>query len=48
VQRIVAALEPFAFEKLYGAWPGFVIEADAKSAVRRSAERYWNALSVER
>jgi hypothetical protein len=48
VQRILAALEPFAFEKLYGAWPGFVIEADAKSAVRRSAGRYLDALTIER
>ena len=48
VERIVAALEPFTFEKLYGAWPGFVIEADAKSAVRRSAERYLYALTIYR
>ena len=48
VQHIVAALEPFAYEKLYGAWPGFVIEADAKSAVRRSAERYLHALTIYR
>lgn len=48
VRRIVAALEPFRFEKLYGAWPRFVVEADAKSAVRRSAERYVQALEVER
>ncbi len=48
VQHIVAALEPFAFEKLYGAWPGFVIEAGAKSAVRRSAQRYLHALTIDR
>jgi len=48
VQHIVTALEPFAYEKLYGAWPGFVIEADAKSALRRSAERYLHALTIDR
>ncbi len=48
VRRIVAAIEPFKFEKLYGAWPGFVVGADAKAVVRRSAERYLQALSVER
>jgi hypothetical protein len=48
VQRIVAALERFEFGKLFGAWPGFVIHGDAKSAVRRSAERYLQALTIER
>jgi hypothetical protein len=48
VRRIVAALEPFEFGKLFGAWPGFVIHADAKSVVRRSAERYLHALTVDR
>jgi hypothetical protein len=44
VRRIVAALEPFSFEKLYGAWPNFVVQGDAKEAVRRSAERYLQAI----
>ena len=48
VSRIVATLEPFEFEKLFGAWPGFVIHADAKDVVRRSAERYVRALTIER
>ncbi|MEO8051822.1 MAG: MBL fold metallo-hydrolase [Acidobacteriota bacterium] len=48
VDRIVAALEPFEFGKLFGAWPGFVIRADAKSTVRRSAERYLRALTIDR
>ena len=48
VHRIVAALEPFEFGKLFGAWAGFVIHANAKSAVRRSAERYLQALTIER
>lgn len=44
VRRIVTALEPFSFKKLYGAWPNFVVQGDAKEAVRRSAERYLRAL----
>jgi hypothetical protein len=48
VRRIVAALEPFEFGKLFGAWPGFVVHADAKSVVRRSAERYLQALTIAR
>ena len=48
VRRIAATLEPFEFGKLFGAWPRFVIEADAKSAVRRSAERYLRVLDEDR
>lgn len=48
VRRIVAVLDPFEFGKLFGAWPGFVVHADAKSVVRRSAERYLQALTIER
>ena len=40
VRRIVAAVEPFAYERLYAAWSGKVVVADAKAAVDRSAERY--------
>ena len=45
VRRIAAALEPYEFERLYGAWFGRVVERDAKAAVRRSADRYLRALS---
>jgi hypothetical protein len=48
VRRIVAALEPYAFERVYGAWFGAVVRADAKAAVRRSAERYIQALETDR
>jgi hypothetical protein len=40
VRGIVAAVEPYAFERIYGSWSGSVVTADAKEAVRRSAERY--------
>ncbi len=48
VSRIVGALDRFEFGKLFGAWPGFVIHADAKAVVRRSAERYLQALTIAR
>jgi glyoxylase-like metal-dependent hydrolase (beta-lactamase superfamily II) len=40
VRRIVAAVEPFDYDRLYSSWPGRVIAQDAKAAVHRSAERY--------
>ncbi|MGJ5815874.1 VOC family protein [Paludibaculum fermentans] len=46
VKRIVAALEPYEFERLYGAFPGKTIREDAKGAVRRSAERYLQAIDA--
>jgi hypothetical protein len=44
VQAIAAAVEPFAFEALYGAWWTTVIPAGAQDIVRRSATRYSQAL----
>jgi hypothetical protein len=40
VRQIVKSLKPFAFDRLYGAFPDQVVKADAKGAVERSAERY--------
>jgi len=40
VRGIVAAVEPVAFDRIYGSWPGSIVAEDAKAAVRRSAERY--------
>jgi len=40
VERIVKAIEPFSFDRVYGAFWDMVIEGDGKEAVRRSAERY--------
>ena len=45
IRRIVAAVEPFAFERIYGAWWDTLVAADAKAAVQRSAERYIRAVS---
>ncbi len=44
VRRVVAAVEPFAYDRIYSAWWDRVTFADAKQAVRRSAERYIAAL----
>jgi hypothetical protein len=45
VQGIINAVEPFAFDRLYGGWWDYVIPTDAKAAVKRSAERYIKAIS---
>jgi hypothetical protein len=44
VRAVGAALEPFAFERIFGAWWEAVIEADGSDIVRRSVERYVAAL----
>jgi len=47
VQRIAAALEPFDYDVIYGAWWERLVRRDAKAIVRRSAERYSRALRGE-
>lgn len=44
VRRMVEKLEPYEFDRLYGAWWGKVVDGDAKEKVRRSADRYVRAL----
>lgn len=44
VRQIVDAVEPFEFDRIYGAWWGKVVGTDAKSAVKRSADRYIRAI----
>ena len=44
VNRIVTALAPYPFDRLYGAWVGSVVTADAKAVVERSARRYLRAI----
>jgi glyoxylase-like metal-dependent hydrolase (beta-lactamase superfamily II) len=48
VRRMLTLLEPYPFERVYGAWFGAVVRAHAKEAVRRSVERYIQALEVDR
>ena len=40
VERIVSTVEPFAFDRIYGAFPAMTVAAEGKAVVRRSAERY--------
>src|SRR5579859_733968 len=44
VRHIVEAVEPFSFDRVYSSWPERVVLSDGKSAVRRSAERYIQAI----
>src|SRR5256885_4744196 len=39
VQHIVDSVEPFAFDRLYGAFFHGIVGSDAKAAVTQSAER---------
>jgi hypothetical protein len=47
VAAVAAALEPYPFERIYGAWWDRVVRRDGKAAVRRSAERYARAVAGE-
>jgi hypothetical protein len=44
VEQIVRAVEPFEYDRVYGAFWDTVVERDGKAAVRRSAERYRQAI----
>ena len=45
VREIVAAVEPYEFEQIYGAWFGQNILSNAEEALRFSADRYIAAIS---
>jgi hypothetical protein len=47
VRRIAAALAPYEFEQIYGAWWGRIVRRGGKAVVERSAERYARALRGE-
>jgi hypothetical protein len=44
IKRIVKAVEPFQYDRVYGAFWDMVIERDGKAIVKRSAERYLRAI----
>jgi glyoxylase-like metal-dependent hydrolase (beta-lactamase superfamily II) len=44
IERIAKAVEPFEYERIYGAFWDMVIERDGKMVVRRSAEKYLKAI----
>ena len=47
VNRIVAAISPISFERIYGAFPGMTIAVAGKAVLRRSAARYLTAISAQ-
>jgi len=44
IDSIVSAVEPFQFDRIYGAWWDRNVTSNAKDAVRRSADRYKRAI----
>jgi hypothetical protein len=40
IRRALSLLEPYAFDRVYGAWWNRVVYGDGAAAVRRSADRY--------
>lgn len=46
VQRIVASVAPFEFDRIYAAWFDTVVREDAKASLAFSAERYIRAISA--
>ena len=47
VYAIAAAVEPYPFETIYGAWWDRIVRRDGAAIVQRSAERYVRALRGE-
>ncbi|MDB5351763.1 MAG: hypothetical protein JWN86_3010 [Planctomycetota bacterium] len=46
IHRITSAIEPFAFDRIYGFMFDLAIWGDAKAAVRRSSDRYLRAIGA--
>ena len=46
IRQVAAALKPLKFDRLYGAFPGQVVETDAGGAVARSARRYLDRIGA--
>lgn len=40
IERILAALAPYPYDRIYGGWSDLVIEHDGREAVQHSANRY--------
>jgi len=45
IGEIVARLEPYNFDRIYGAFPQRTVIADAKQTMRRSAQRFMDAIA---
>lgn len=46
VKRILAAVEPFSFDRIYGAFEQMTVQCEAKSVLERSVERYLIAIAT--
>ncbi len=46
IRRITDAVEPFAFDRIYGAFPKMTVSTNGKADIRRSAERYLRAIGA--
>jgi glyoxylase-like metal-dependent hydrolase (beta-lactamase superfamily II) len=46
IERIIKAVEPFEYDRIYGAFWDMVIEKDGKEVVKKSAERYLRAVTL--
>ncbi len=44
IERIASAVEPYRFDRVYGAFWDTVIETDGKGVVKRSADRYLRSI----
>jgi hypothetical protein len=42
--RALELMEPFSFERVYGAWWGRIVDSDGVAAISRSARRYLDRL----
>jgi len=40
VRRIVSSVQPYRFDRIYGAWWDRVVDSDGQGAIQRSADRY--------
>ena len=45
--KVTRVVEPYAFDRIYGAWWELVVATDAKAALDRSARRYLAHLGLE-
>ncbi len=46
IDQILKAIEPYKYDRIYGAWFDRVLEGDAPAAVSRSADRYGRAVGA--
>jgi hypothetical protein len=46
ISRILAAIAPYPFARLYGGWPGAVVVEDASAVVQRSAARFMEHVTL--